>query len=177
MLVQSGPQNATPSNQLLLKLLRHVFQGNIFTFSNGEKLHYYLHINGVSMGSKCTPSVACVFMVILKEYLSDLPNNQPKPRISLRYIDAIFAIWPHGTDVLLEFKSWLNSPHPRILFTCAYSNSSVNFLDTTVKLIDGSLQTEPYIKPTFFFELSPQRLMPPHPYLPSPTLCRISQGP
>ena len=101
------------------------------------------------MGSKCAPSVACVFIGDFERiHLSNLSNNQPKPTIWLRYIDDIFAIWPHGTDSLLEFNSWLNSRHPRIQFTCDYSKSSVNFLDTTVKLIDGSLQTGLYIKPT-----------------------------
>ena len=149
MLIQSRPHNATPSNQSLLKLLRHVFQGNIFTFSDGDKLHHYLQINGVSMGSKCAPSVACVFMGDFeRQHLSNPSNNQPQPLIWLRYIDDIFAIWSHGKDSLLQFNAWLNSRHPKIQFTCIYSKLSVDFLDTTVKLIDGSLQTELYIKPT-----------------------------
>ena len=83
-----------------------------------------------------------------KKKLSNLPTHQQKPMIWLRYIDDIFAIWPHGKDSLLKFNSWLNSRHPRIQFTCIYSDTSVDFLDTTVKLEDGSLQTELFIKPT-----------------------------
>ena len=48
-LIQARQHNATPSNQWLLKLLRHVFLGNIFTFSDGDKLHYYLQTNGVTV--------------------------------------------------------------------------------------------------------------------------------
>ena len=67
------------------------------------------------------PSVACVFLCDFERiHLSYLPNNQPKPLIWIRYIDDIFAIWPHGMDALLELNSWLNSRHPRIQFTCAF---------------------------------------------------------
>ena len=90
-----------PSNQSLLKLLRHVFLGNIITFSDGDKLHYYLQTNGVSLGSKCAPSAACVFMGDFeRQHLTNLPNDQLKPFIWLRYIEDIFAIWPHGNDSL-----------------------------------------------------------------------------
>ena len=100
------------------------------------------------MGSKCAPSVACVFIGDFEMiHLPDLSDNHPKPLIWFGYID-IFAIWPHGINTLLRFNSWLNSQHPRIQFTCAYSKSSVDFLDTMAKLVDGSLQTELYIKPT-----------------------------
>ena len=100
-LIQARPHNATPSNQSLLKLLCHVFLGNIFTFSNGDKLHYYLQTNGVSMGSKCAPSAPCVFMGDFeRQHLTNLPNDQLKPFIWLRYIDDIFAIWPHGNDTV-----------------------------------------------------------------------------
>ena len=154
-LILSRPPNAKPSNHSLLKLLRLVFQGNIFTFSDGDKLHYYLQTNGVSMGSKCAPSVACVYMGDFeRQHLSNLPTHQPKPLIWLRYIDDIFAIWPHGKDSLLKFNSWLYSRHPRIQFTCVYSDTSVDFLDTTVKLENGSLQTELFIKPTSSWVIS-----------------------
>ena len=90
--IQARPHNATPSNKSFLKPLRHVFLGNIFTFSNGDKLHYYLQTNGVSMGSKCAPSVACVFIGDFeRQHLTNLPNDPLEPFIWLRYIDDIFA--------------------------------------------------------------------------------------
>ena len=153
----------TPSIQSLLKLLQHVFQGNIFTFSCGEKLHYYLQTNGVSIGSKCAPSVACVFMGDFERiHLSDLSDDHPKPLIWLRYIDDIFVIWPHGINTHLRFNSCLNCRHPRIQFPCAYSKSSVDFLDTTVKLVDGSLQTELEQLERLRSEDTPRRLMITH---------------
>ena len=149
MLIHSRPHATTPSNPSLLKLLRHVFQGNIFTFSDGKKIHYYLQTNGVSMGSKCAPSVACTFMGDFERtHIDTLPDNQPKPLIWLRFIDDIFAIWTHGSAKLLDFNTWLNSRHNSLNFTCSHSETSVVFLDTTVKLNCGLLETELYIKPT-----------------------------
>ena len=149
MLLQSRPHAEAPSNQLLLKLLRHVFQGNIFTFSDGKKLHYYLQTNGVSMGSKCAPSVACTFMGDFERiHIDNLPDDQPKPLIWLRFIDDIFAIWTHGPTSLSQFNSWLNSLHHSIKFTCSHSETSVVFFDTTVKLNGGLLETKLHIKPT-----------------------------
>ena len=120
MLLQSRPHAEAPSNQSLLKLLRHVFQGNTFTFSDGKKLHYYLQTNGVSMGSKCAPSVACTFMGDFERiHIDNLPDDQPKPLIWLRFIDDILAIWTHGPTSLSQFNPWLNSLHHSIKFTCS----------------------------------------------------------
>ena len=155
MLIQSQPHNATPSNQSLLKLLRHVFQGNIFTFSDGDKLHHYLQINGVSMGSKCAPSVACVFMGDFeRQHLSNPSNDQPKPLIWLRYIDDIFAIWSHGKDsltiqCLVEFSTSKNTIHMHLLETFSgfsWHHSQTNWWFLT----NGTLH-----QTNFFLELSP----------------------
>ena len=149
MLLQARPHATSPSNQSLLRLLRHVFQGNIFSFSDGVKLHFYLQVNGVSMGSKCAPSVACTFMGDFERiHIHSLPPDKPKPLIWLRFIDDIFAIWTDGTETLADFTTWLNSRHPNIKFTCSHSETSVSFLDTTVLLKDGQLETELFIKPT-----------------------------
>ena len=149
MLLQSRPHATSPSNQSLLRLLRHVFQGNIFSFSDGVKLHFYLQVNGVSMGSKCAPSVACTFMGDFEKiHILSLPPDKPKPLIWLRFIDDIFAIWTDGIETLNDFTALLNSRHPNIKFTCSHSETSVSFLDTTVLLKDGQLETELFIKPT-----------------------------
>ena len=50
MLIQARPHARSPSNQSLLKLLRQVFQGTIFSFCDGNKLHYYLQVNGGKYG-------------------------------------------------------------------------------------------------------------------------------
>lgn len=149
-LTRARPGASKPSNTSLLRLLRLVFESNIFTFSDGKKRHYYLQTNGVSMGSKCAPSVACTFMGEFERlHVSNLPDNSPKPLLWLRYIDDIFCIWTHGEPTLLAFTDWLNSLHPRIKFTCTKSSTSVDFLDTKVFFDnDHKLSTDLFIKPT-----------------------------
>ena len=101
------------------------------------------------MGSKCAPSVACTFMGDFERiHIHSLPPDTPKPLIWLRFIDDIFAIWTDGIETLTDFTAWLNSRHPNIKFTCSHSDTSVSFLDTTVLLKDGQLETELFIKPT-----------------------------
>ena len=122
MLIQAQPHARSPSNQSLLRLLHHVLQGNIFSFSDGNKLHYYLQVNGVNMGSKCPPSVACTFMGDFERtHIHSLSCDQPKPLVWLRFIDDIFAIWTHGPEALHDFTTWLNTRHANIKFTCSHS--------------------------------------------------------
>ena len=78
-----------------------------------------------------------------------LENWPLKPSLWLRFIDDIFMIWTHGEDNLNKFITYLNQLHPTIKFTHEVSNSSINFLDTTVKINEERiLYTTLYEKPT-----------------------------
>ena len=57
-------------------------------------------------------------------------------------------VWTHGIDTLLEFIDNANRLHPIIKFTYSFSTETVNFLDTTVHLINNHIETELYTKPT-----------------------------
>ncbi len=72
-----------------------------------------------------------------------------QPLILLRYIDDIFLIWVHSREVLHMFIQHLNEVHPTLKFTANISESSKDFLDTTVKVdTDHNLYTTLYTKPT-----------------------------
>ena len=147
-LLHSRQAGELPHTESLLHLLKLVFTKNIFSFSNGENLSFYLQTNGVSMGSKCAPAVACLFMAHFEEnFVYSLPATE-QPLIWLRYIDDIFCLWPHGLDALATFSQYLNSCHPKIKFTCNSSPNSIDFLDVTVHLREGRLTTELFTKPT-----------------------------
>ena len=67
----------------------------------------------------------------------------------IRSIDDIFAIWPHGTDRLMEFLTYINPSHPTIKFEYEYSHKSVHFLDTRIHINESNLvESDLYIKPT-----------------------------
>ena len=65
-----------------------------------------------------------------------------------RHIDDIFFIWEHGEESLRDFIDQVNLFHLKIKFTAEYSKEEVNFLDLNIKLIDGELKTDLFVKPT-----------------------------
>ena len=148
-LLRSRHSGDVPHTESLLHLLKLVFTKNIFSFSNGENLSFYLQTNGVSMGSKCAPAVvACIFMAQFEETFVYSLQTSKRPSIWLRYIDDIFCIWPHGPEKLASFTEYLNSCHPKIKFTCDSSPHCIDFLDVRVHLTNGRLTTELFTKPT-----------------------------
>ena len=80
-----------------------------------------------------------------EEILSEI---ELKPYLWWRYIDDIFFLWEHGEEKLKEFIEHLNEKHPTIKFAAEWSQTSVNFLDVTVSLIGGKINTDLYVKPT-----------------------------
>ena len=132
-----------PKTWVLLRLLHFILTKTAFKFNN----KFYEQISGTTMGTKCAPSYAIIFLGKLeKDFLltSDL-----RPILWWRYIDDIFMIWPHSSEELNSFLEALNSCHPTIKFTSTISETSVNFLDVTViKDQNGHLHTDLYTKPT-----------------------------
>ena len=83
----------------------------------------------------------------MKVFLA-LEGWDKKALIWHRFIDDIFMIWTHGMDELQKFI-YINSIHPKIKFTHENSETSINFLDTIVKIDnDRKLYTTPFEKPT-----------------------------
>ena len=70
-----------------------------------------------------------------------------QPFLWLRYIDDIFFIWAHGEKRLQTFLEKLNKFQPNIKFTHESSKEKISFLDLNVKISEGQLVTDVYIKP------------------------------
>ena len=49
---------------------------------------------------------------------------------------------------LKSFIDKINKVHPTIKFTDEWSKTSINFLDVTVSLIEGAIETDLFVKPT-----------------------------
>ena len=138
----------TPSNQQLIQLLDLILKLNIFTFSTGKELLYFLQVVGIAMGTKVAVAIANIFMHYLEQ--NSILNNPEllKPFLFKRYIDDIFMIWTHGPEELKKFIKHINTIHPTIKFTADWSDSNIEFLDTKVTLSNRTLSTELYTKPT-----------------------------
>ncbi|XP_074809868.1 uncharacterized protein LOC141987932 [Natator depressus] len=98
------------------------------------------------MGTRMAPQYANIFMADLEQrFLSSRPLT---PLLYLRYIDDIFIIWTHGKEALEEFHHDFNNFHPTINLSLVQSTQEIHFLDTTVLINDGHINTTLYRKPT-----------------------------
>ena len=95
---------------------------------------------------------------------------------------TFFFIWEHGEESQRVFTDQGNLFHPTIKFTGEYSKEEVNFLDINIKLIDGELKTDLFVKPTDTHQfLDPTSSQPCHckkgiPYIQALRLNRICSG-
>jgi len=132
-----------PITWIILRFLNFILTKTCFIFN--EK--YYEQKSGTTMGTKCAPSYAILFMDKLEQ---DFLNKQNiTPLVWWRYIDDIFIIWPNSRQEFDSFLSALNSFHDHIKFTAEIDNERVNFMDVTVsKDKEGKLHTTLFTKPT-----------------------------
>ena len=137
-------QEPDPPTWLLVQLLEKVLKLNAFDF-NGKVYH---QTQGTSMGTKCAPNYANLFMAQLESELLEQCHT-PLPLIWLRFIDDIFMVWVHSLDELHEFLEYVNDFHQTIKFTVEQSMQEIHFLDITIYKDDtGLIQTRLYSKPT-----------------------------
>ena len=75
-------------------------------------------------------------------------TQSKKLLIWLRYLVDIFFTWTHGEQELERFLKDLNNFTTDLIFTHEASKNCIPFLVLKVKLIDGKLETDLYMKPT-----------------------------
>ena len=124
----------------LVKMGEFVLNNNIFEFNSKA------YQQKSAIGTKFAPRYACIYMDEVEQKF--LETQSKKPLIWLRYIDDIFFIWTHGEQELERFLKDLNNFTPNLSFTHEASKNCIPFLDLKVKLIDGKLETDLYMKPT-----------------------------
>ena len=142
----NSPKTTTLKDiNLMQQILTLILYNNYFEFNN----QYYLQTHGTAMGSPMAPSYANLFMGELEQHMLQNAPGGLIPLEWIRFIDDIFAIWPHGTDRLVEFLTYINTSHPTIKFEYEYSHKSVHFLDTRICINESNLlESDLYIKPT-----------------------------
>ena len=116
-------------------------KNNFFEFNGQIKQQ----ISGTTIGTKCTPTYACIYMD--KTEGEFLEKQEYKPFAWLRYIN-IFFIWTRGEDKLKRFLENLNQFHPNLKFTHDSITESIPFLDLHINLSQGKLETDVHVKPT-----------------------------
>ena len=99
--------------------------------------------HGSAIRTKFAPPYAILFITVLEEKMLEIFEKEQ------RFCgDDIFFIWEHGEDSLKVFIDQVNLFHPTRKFTAEYSKERVNFSELNIKLIDGKLKTDFFVKPT-----------------------------
>ena len=129
--------------KILSKFLLLILTLNNFVFNEKN----FVQINGASMGTKCAPTYASIFMGLFED-THILPRIRDKILLYVRYIDDILFLWKGTKDELKEFLIIINTLHPSIKFDFAYSETNAIFLDCNISIKDKKLRTSVYSKPT-----------------------------
>ena len=131
-------------SQVIANFLTLILTLNNFQFNDEN----FVQINGASMGTKCAPSYATLFMGKFEE-THILPRIKDLILLYVRFIDDILFLWKDTEENLLKFFDEINSVHPSIKFDFNYSRTSINFLDTSIVITEENrLKTTIYSKPT-----------------------------
>ena len=97
-----------------------------------------------SMGSRVPQRLLILYMGDFKEKY--VYTYLLQPLIFVRYIDNIFMLWTHTLEELDTFITHLNGSTE--CFTSKVSKTGINFLDIKIRLNEGNLETDLYMKPT-----------------------------
>ncbi|XP_073210127.1 uncharacterized protein [Lepidochelys kempii] len=137
-------RNSTPDNvtaNQVAELCDFVLTHNYFRFGD----NIYLQVSGTAMGTHMAPQYANIFMADLEQHF--LSSRPLTTLLYLCYIDDII-IWTHGKEALEELHHDFNNFHTTINLSLDQSTQAVHFLDTTVLISDGHINTTLYWKPT-----------------------------
>merc|ERR1711954_165592 len=116
--------------------MRFVASANIFEFDK----EWFLQLLGVAMGSRSSPTFACIFMGMVEVFmlLRWHETGGMDPHMWKRFVDDIFFLWRGTKEELIEFIEFLNSSHRTIKFeykegeAFSFETKAVNFLDLHV---------------------------------------------
>ena len=137
-----GERTTIPAEELC-SLIKLCLEVTYFQF--GEQ--FYRQVQGAAMGSPLSPVVANLYMEAFEQQA--LVNFPCKPRLWVRYVDNVFAVWPHTDYHLSEFHDDLNSQHPSIQFSMeGESDSKLAFLDVLVERKGTTILTSVFRKKT-----------------------------
>ena len=139
-----------PTTRRTMELLEVTRNSNYFEF--GE--HLYKQEGGTSIGKKHAPDTACLGAGKFEEetifpserfqniVLKDNSSMDVKDRFYKRFIDDMIAATNCTQQEANNFVDWLNTLNPSLNFTFEWSNESINYLDVTLVMKDGKLETD-----------------------------------
>ena len=96
------------------------------------------------------PPYACIAMGDYEDKVFSSQNNLlDLVLLWKRFIDDIFLLFKGSRAECELFLDWLNSLMPGVInLKCTFSEDTLEFLDIKIKIRNGRLETELYVKPT-----------------------------
>ena len=141
-----APDNLKVTTKSVLEALELCVKNNYFQFDS----KIYKQKDGVGTGNKMAPPFTCLGVGKFED-LAFASNQELLELVLLwkRYIDDILMLFKGSEDQCQELVTWLNSLMPGIIkFKFEYSNTSIEFLDLTIRIENGRLETDLFVKPT-----------------------------
>ena len=123
-----------------MEMTRTVLDNNAFGFGDRN----YIQKEGIAIGSRLGKNFACTF---LRKWDEEFQKARVTPLFYKRFIDDGFGVWTGSKEELKEFAVFANIIHGNIKVELRYDPKQTEFLDTLVKIEDGHIYTDLYIKP------------------------------
>ena len=130
------------STEKLINMAEFVLKNNFFESNSSVKQQ----VSGTAIGTKCAPTCPCIYMDEVETAF--LKTQERAPLVWFRYIDDIFFIWTHDKEHLETFLQELINFNPDLKFTYESNEKEILFLDLHVKLNEGKISPDLYIKST-----------------------------
>ena len=135
-------------NQAILRLVDFCLQNSVIHYRG----QWFRSEDGVPTGGPESGSIANIYVKwMLDKKLLPHPTIAPKDKMEkrLRFLDDLWFLWRGSERQFEAFKSALNTGGRVNKFTLKGEvGKTVDFLDITVSLENGSLETSVFIKPT-----------------------------
>ena len=130
----------------ILDALELCVKNNYFKFNS----QVYKQAGGVGTGIKLAPPFACLGVGKF-EKIAFNSNHELLDLILLwkRYIDDVFMLFNGSKEQCKELVDWLNTLMPGVIkFKFEYSKKNIEFLDLDIRIENGRIETNLFVKPT-----------------------------
>ena len=127
--------------------LHNFFKSVLCDFNNFQALNgFFKQIEGFSMGSKLSPSLANIFCSMFENDIIESELENKNIIGYWRYVDDILVLIKKGQKNQLLQK--LDKFDSNLKFTIeSMENSKITFLDTSISLLDGKLNLNMFRNP------------------------------
>ena len=124
-----------------MEIIRTVLYNSTFGFGDRN----YIQKEGVAIGSRLGKNFAYTYM---RKWDEELLKARVTPLFYKRFTDDRFGVWTGSEEEPKEFAAFAKLIHGNIKVELRYDPKQIEFLDTLVKIKDGHIYTDLYIKPT-----------------------------